>query len=228
VTAVKRTTAKQLLTRVRARLSRAVTPVDPPPAPEIDESIVRLVASDADAPALFAVRAAEMGMRVHRTTPSTLGETIATLLAELDAKSASVSVADAGLAETVHAALRDAGTAPVDWRRSPGLDAHYDVAVGITDVDGAIAETGTLVIGSCADRSRGAHLVPPAHIAIVPAERIVADLVDHWARQRAQCGGDLPALSLLVSGPSKTADIEGVLVTGVHGPGRVDVVLVER
>ena len=176
---------------------------------------------------IFAERAGGMGMHVHRSSSSDVPETLKTRLAALGAASASVSVANETLRDAAHAALAGAGVAACDWRARPGLDAHYEADVGITDVDGAIAESGTLVIGSRAERSRGAHLVPPAHIALVPASSIVADLVDHWTRLRAQSSDGLPAVSLLVSGPSKTADIEGELVIGVHGPGRVDIVLVE-
>ena len=71
-------------------------------------------------------------------------------------------------------------------------------------------------------RSRGAYLLPFVHVAIVRASQVVPDLVDAWDQFE-----DGPALSLLVTGPSKTADIEGVLITGVHGPGELHVVLVE-
>ena len=62
-------------------------------------------------------------------------------------------------------------------------------------------------------------------MAIVPREAIVPDLYDYLERLSRR--GELPANAVLISGPSKTADIEGVLVTGVHGPGRVMAVLIE-
>ena len=113
----------------------------------------------------------------------------------------------------------------VDSRAEPGIGAHYDVDVGITDVQAAIAETGTLVIASDPAHSRGTFIAPPVHVAIVRTTDLLPDLIDYWnAHPRPGASG---ACTVLVTGPSKTADIEGILVTGVHGPGAVHVLLVE-
>ena len=88
-----------------------------------------------------------------------------------------------------------------------------------------VAETGTLVCTSGNERWRGLTLIPPLHIAIVEAQQITPDLIDLFA------GGmpaPLPANVTLISGPSKTADIEGILITGVHGPREVHVVVVDK
>jgi L-lactate dehydrogenase complex protein LldG len=63
-------------------------------------------------------------------------------------------------------------------------------------------------------------LVPPNHLVLLADSRIVEDLLDLSISPE-----DLPSCMTLVTGPSKTADIEGVLITGVHGPGRVQIVL---
>lgn len=98
--------------------------------------------------------------------------------------------------------------------------------VGITGVDYALADTGTLVLCSAPGRSRSTSLLPPVHVALVPASRILPalpDLLDrlpgdHRARERGSA-------VTLITGTSKTADIELSLVRGVHGPGEVYVIL---
>ncbi len=87
----------------------------------------------------------------------------------------------------------------------------------------AVAETGTVVCTSGPQSARGSSLLPPIHIALVSEAQLVADLFDLFPRLAA---GELPANVNLITGPSKTADIEGVLVTGMHGPGAVHLVLV--
>lgn len=93
--------------------------------------------------------------------------------------------------------------------------------VGISMADAALAETGTVVISSGPGKSRLATLLPPVHIALVPADRLTADLFTWTAGRR----GALPANVVLVSGPSKTADIEQTMAIGVHGPKRFIAVL---
>jgi L-lactate dehydrogenase complex protein LldG len=95
--------------------------------------------------------------------------------------------------------------------------------LGISGADAALAETGTIVLQSGAGRSRLATLLPPVHLALVPRERLQPDLFT-WTAARA---GKFPAGVTLVSGPSKTADIEQTLAIGVHGPKRFIVVLYE-
>lgn len=92
---------------------------------------------------------------------------------------------------------------------------------GVTGADAALAETGSVIISSGPGRSRMASLLPPVHIALVTAERLSSDILT-WAAARS---GDLPANVTVISGPSKTADIEQTLAIGMHGPKRVIVIL---
>lgn len=95
--------------------------------------------------------------------------------------------------------------------------------VGVSGVDAALAETGTVVITSGPGKSRLATLLPPVHIALVGTSQITTDIFT-WTAAR---GGNLPANLTLISGPSKTGDIEQVLAVGVHGPKRFIVILYE-
>ena len=107
------------------------------------------------------------------------------------------------------------------------MDVQFDTDVGVTDVHAALAETGSLICNVDAKHSRGLSLVPPVHIAIVGARQILPDMLDYFATQHDVTGIALPSSQAIITGPSKTADIEGQLVTGVHGPGKVFVYVVE-
>ncbi len=116
----------------------------------------------------------------------------------------------------------------LDWE-SAGIvvearAADPDDAVGITGAVAGIAETGTLVLASGRATPATVSLLPETHIAVLPAARIVATLEDALSRLRAM--GPLPRAVNLVSGPSRTADIEQTVTLGAHGPARVHIVLV--
>jgi L-lactate dehydrogenase complex protein LldG len=91
----------------------------------------------------------------------------------------------------------------------------------VEEVYGAIAETGSLVCASSGGRAVQAGLLPPHHVAIVPRERIFATLDDCFASFEE----GLPTNITLVTGPSRTADIELTLAIGVHGPEKLDIIV---
>lgn len=96
--------------------------------------------------------------------------------------------------------------------------------VGLSGADAALAETGTVVVSSGPGRSRLTSLLPPVHIALVPASCLTSDLFTWMAGRKPP----LPSSITLISGPSKTADIEQTLAVGVHGPGRFIAVLYQE
>ena len=95
---------------------------------------------------------------------------------------------------------------------------------GITSADFAIAETGTLALLAKPGQERLASLAPPVHVAIIERAQILPDLCDLFDR----LGGDLPSNLVLITGPSKTGDIELELTTGVHGPGFWHVIILDE
>lgn len=98
--------------------------------------------------------------------------------------------------------------------------------VGLTSCNWAIAETGTLVMLSKPGHERLASLLPPVHVAVVEAGQILPDLFDLFTQLHAVGLENLPSNLTLITGPSKTGDIELQLTTGVHGPGAWHVVIV--
>ena len=127
--------------------------------------------------------------------------------------------------------------ADLDWAGA-GLRARVGAAdgddkVGVTGCFRAIAETGTLMLRSGPDMPPVSSLLPETHIAVVPVTRIVADMEAAWADARSEwgnAGGEggqgWPRAVNFVSGPSRTADIEQVIVLGAHGPFRVHLLVV--
>jgi L-lactate dehydrogenase complex protein LldG len=96
--------------------------------------------------------------------------------------------------------------------------------VGITCADYALSDTGTLVMLSSKEEARMISLLPPAHIAIVQRNRILSGLDELW--MRVPKPADLTSSMVLITGPSRTGDIEQILVRGVHGPGEIHVVVI--
>jgi L-lactate dehydrogenase complex protein LldG len=116
----------------------------------------------------------------------------------------------------------------LDWRGA-GLDIESRPTTGhdrlaITGCFCAIAETGTLVLTSGAATPTGLALLPDTHVAVVPADRIVAGMEEAFALLREEKGA-LPRAVNLISGPSRTGDIEQTIVLGAHGPFRMHVLV---
>ena len=203
--------------------------VQPPeiPAPVVDESIVRLCREGDDLAAVFTRGAESVGMIVRRVEAGALLQQVVSLMAELNVKRAATAVTESpvGSAE-LDDALRAADIDVVDWRVAGGADALYEVDAGITDVHAALAETGTLVCSGDTEHARTISLVPTIHVAIVLADDILPDMIDYWARFKDGAAA-VPGSTAFITGPSKTADIEGQLVEGIHGPEKVYILLVE-
>lgn len=119
--------------------------------------------------------------------------------------------------------LRAAGVEIIDVVPGGGKSKEWFVAeLGLSGVDYLIAETGSVVLASRPEQPRSLSLLPPIHVAVAERRQLLPDLFDLFAAQ----GADLPSCSSIVTGPSKTGDIELRLVTGVHGPGEIHVVLI--
>jgi L-lactate dehydrogenase complex protein LldG len=207
-----------VIEKVRQALGRTMPLTTPPVPPAIDESITRLTRGDADLAAMFIKNAGDLKMLVERVSRDQLVQRITAFLREKNCRkvalSASPVLKDLDLIE----ALSIAGIDAKSWEKI-SLDELYDgYDCGITDVTYAVAETGSLVIKTTAEHGRGLSLVPMFHIAIIEPQNFVPDLVDLFTRLPKEGAGNHV---MLISGPSKTADIEMNVVTGVHGPNVV-------
>ena len=113
-----------------------------------------------------------------------------------------------------------------------GFDVHTgkaraDECVSVTCCFAAVAESGSLVLLSGAESPTTLNFVPENHIVVVRVEQIVAHFEDAWALLRALPQG-MPRAVNVISGPSRTADVEQTIQLGAHGPRRLHVILVGR
>lgn len=135
-------------------------------------------------------------------TVSDLGE----LKAELARHDTKRGVCDPALSATL-------GGLDIEWTTTFDRQRPDDYAVGATIASGAIAETGSLILKDRATCDRLAALAPWVHVAVVRRADIFLTLPEALTRL-----GDDPYV-VFATGPSKTADVEGILIQGVHGPG---------
>jgi L-lactate dehydrogenase complex protein LldG len=206
-----------VLDKVCRSLGRSAPLVTPPTPPVLPEHVVRLVHTDFGLPELFAKRAAELKMLVESCYVEELAGKMIEFLKANDCKKIGISVSKLLNAIGLPHALRDAGLDVKTWDELT-LDAAYDLDAGVTDVTYAVAETGSLVIRTNANHGRSLSLVPKYHIAVLEPKNFVPDLLDLMEKLTADGVGSHVTL---ISGPSKTADIEMNVVTGVHGPNVV-------
>lgn len=100
-----------------------------------------------------------------------------------------------------------------------------EVDASITSTRGGIAETGSLILWPTPDEPRLMSLVPPVHVAVLKASELYTTF--HEAMHAQNWAAGMPTNALLISGPSKTADIEQTLAYGVHGPKELIVLMIE-
>jgi len=126
----------------------------------------------------------------------------------------------------------------LDWGRTPTIEVKTGTADGsedtaVTPVFAAVSETGTLVLLSDAATPTGLNFLPENHIAVVRRSQVTGPLEDAWARLRAARarpdgdGHSMPRTVNLITGPSRTGDIEQRIQMGAHGPRRLHVIVVD-
>jgi L-lactate utilization protein LutC len=127
----------------------------------------------------------------------------------------------------VGAHLASKGLSVLEWGVPGCREEAFGCDAAVTDCRAGLADTGAVMVWSDAGFGRSSTLVVPVHVILLPASRVIADLVDGLELVMRECGGKMPSNVVVINGPSKTADIEMNLVTGVHGPKYLYVVLIE-
>ncbi len=147
---------------------------------------------------------------------------------------APAAIADYCRAHNIGPALNigeNAALKALDWQKaniaiSEGA-ASADTRSSLSTALCAIAETGTLMLCSGADNPTTLNFLPDNHMVIIRADDIFAGYEDGWDRLRKAFGARLPRNVNLISGPSRTGDIEQTILLGAHGPKRLHVLIVD-
>lgn len=121
----------------------------------------------------------------------------------------------------------------LDWASQPllevssgGTDGSHPIAV--TGAFSAVAETGTLALASGAPSPTLLNFLPENHIVVLDAKDLSGSYEDLWAKLRAEYGAALPRTLNLVTGPSRSGDIEQTILMGAHGPKRLHIILLDE
>ena len=110
-------------------------------------------------------------------------------------------------------------------------DRAYDVEeleacdVGISECDAIIAQTGTVLVTNRSAGGRALSVLPPHHVVLARRSQMVADLPAAFALLKQKYASHYPSMISFITGPSRTGDIERILVLGAHGPKRLTVLL---
>jgi L-lactate dehydrogenase complex protein LldG len=126
---------------------------------------------------------------------------------------------------------KDPVLATLPWREAWDIERSFGPAgpgdrASLSRAAVGAAETGTLFVVSGTDNPTTLNFLPEAHTVLIAASDIVGSYEEAWDRLRAIYGqGSLPRTVNLISGPSRTADIEQTIVRGAHGPRRLHVLI---
>jgi len=108
-------------------------------------------------------------------------------------------------------------------------DANYDVRelescdVGISQCEALIAQTGSVLVSSRSSGGRALSILPPHHLVLARRDQLVPDLPTAFALLKSKYQSDYPSLISFITGPSRTGDIERILVLGAHGPKKLTI-----
>jgi L-lactate dehydrogenase complex protein LldG len=125
----------------------------------------------------------------------------------------------------------DSRLAAFPWEREQTLEVTVGASDGhqlasVSHAFAAVAETGTLVLTSGPDNPTTLNFLPDNHIVVIDANDVAADFESVLARLRARYGERrLPRVVNMITGPSRSADIEQTLILGAHGPRRLHVII---
>ena len=200
-----------------------------PDAPSTDPGLLVPDLPEVDLVEQFTAAAERVDARVHQT-PGDPVEAVAKILSDYQTESF-IAWDPPELIPGLLSGLLADGFA---WRRfhipsrsedrRHAQQALHDVKVGITGAEAGLAESGSVVLRSGVGRPRLASLLPLVHLVVLSRRRIRRSLV-HWMAEKPEGVTSVSNL-VVVTGPSRTGDIEMLLNLGVHGPRYLEVVLV--
>ena len=111
-------------------------------------------------------------------------------------------------------------------------DESYDVnelekcAAGITECDALVAQTGSVLVSSRSAGGRALSVLPPHHVVLARRDQLLADLPAAFALLKSKYDSNYPSFISFITGPSRTGDIERILVLGAHGPKKLTILCI--
>ncbi|UOG92600.1 MAG: lactate utilization protein [Candidatus Thiothrix sulfatifontis] len=174
----------------------------------------------------FTERMVAVRAEVHHATPKTWLDVVQQVCVDKGLNNLLVSP-ETVLGKQIHAQADRFPTLktydqPIEsWKQ----EMFYGIDAAFTGTHGGIAETGTLIVMPSVDEPRLMSLVPPVHLALLKVDKLYTTFAEAVQAQGWVQAG-MPSNALLISGPSKSADIEQTLAYGVHGPKELVVILV--
>lgn len=192
----------------------------PLPGPLVD-GIPKVISSRLDPDDLigsFCRNATEVACTVHRIVADQLDHILAQIVQRHGVTSAVVSGQPEAVASAEMLTRLGVGVESISTSTSSAA------TMGLTVADAAIATTGSIVQRSNTVGGRSASLLPPVFCCIVPAERIIATLAEALIDVDPS---QMPSNIVVITGPSRSGDIESVIVRGVHGPVAVELVVID-
>lgn len=220
------------LARLRRSLGHDAKQTPPPaePPPALEESLIRQC-RDAG-PALvdrWIAKAKTNSISVHRTgaDPAAIRAAMDACLAPHKIGKALFNAGELGDRCGLTDYLAAKSITAFRWSTPDCRETAFTCDAAITDCRAGLADAGSVVVWSDVSFGRSSTLVVPVHVILLPVSRILPDLVDGLQFLRDQHPTGLPSNVVIINGPSKTADIEMTLITGVHGPKHVYVLVID-
>lgn len=218
---------KEFLESIARKMGRAPMTAPPPPRPghvrKAPVAPANMSTRDQMAE-WFASELAKLTGTVERAASlQAAGEAVAAQIAKTCTPGGDVVLWNDEIALSAKAPLEAAGFKCYVWPQDRWRCAG--AVAGVTSATYAIAETGSIALAATPTQGRMVSLLPPLHVAIVPTSRLVATAGDYF--RTVALREKMPAALNLVTGPSRTADIELELSIGVHGPENLHAVLLE-
>jgi L-lactate dehydrogenase complex protein LldG len=114
----------------------------------------------------------------------------------------------------------------IDYRLTSDYAQFTEIEAAITPCEFLIARTGSIMVSSALSSGRRLNVFPPVHIVVAFISQLVYDLSDAYREINRRYNGGLPSMISVITGPSRTSDIEKTLILGAHGPKELIVLLI--
>lgn len=171
---------------------------------------------------LFATRAAALKIEVHRVSSR---EAASGTLREIAQRENWKSVAYHEN-ELISSTVKSLDVHRFTTDNGYDRDALCQADAGITAADALIAHTGSVLLTTRSAGGRALSVLPPHHVVIATMNQLLPDLPSAYALLHQRYGRDWPSFATVITGPSRTGDIERILVLGAHGPKKLSVILI--